>query len=122
MREALELAAREGRVAVGGREVRHHPDDVARRRAELGDPPAAHARVELDVHGQALGDLRADDELEPRLAREGELLGRRRTEHQDPRRRQRGPQLERLGNRRDAKDARARLQSAASAQSRAPWP
>src|SRR5919112_1303534 len=47
--EPLDLLLREERVAVGGSEMAHDPDDVPRRLHELGQPPAAHAGVELDV-------------------------------------------------------------------------
>ena len=53
--EPLELLHRERPVAVGGREVRHQADHRASRLGQLAEPPSAHAGVELQVDGDALG-------------------------------------------------------------------
>jgi hypothetical protein len=92
--EAVDLLRGERRVGVGCREVAHQPDDVRRRLQQLGEPPASHSGVELQVHRHVVRDLTADgeDELEPRLARLGELVGR--AHHDDPGLRKLAPQLE----------------------------
>ena len=102
--------ARERRVGVGRREVAHQPDDVRRRLRQLGEPPAPHPGVELQVHRDAVGDLAAagDDELEPRLARLGELVGR--AHHDDPRVGKLAPQLDGFGDSDDAERRRPGLE------------
>ena len=86
--KSRQLAAREVEIAVGGGEMRHQADHLARRRPELGDSPAPHAGVELHVHRQPLGDRGAGSHLQPGLPRRGDLRRRRRAEHDDPRLRQ----------------------------------
>ncbi len=67
--ETLELHARERQVAVGGGEMRHHADDVARRSRKLGQPPPPHPGVELEVDRHALRDLAADTVSSRRASR-----------------------------------------------------
>ncbi len=109
--EARDLLLGERRVGVGGREVRHQPDHLEGRRRELGEPVAAHARVELQVERNAVRQrsVVGDDELEPRLPRLGDLAVRRRAEHDDAGLRELGTQHERLG---DGGGAQARRPSA----------
>ena len=74
------------------------------------------------MHDDVLRDLRArDDELEPGPAGVGDLLGRRRPQDEQPRRRKRAPQRECLPDGGDAQSP-APASSAAAAQSWAPCP
>ena len=109
-RKRSSLLRRERRVAVGGREVRHQPDDVRGRLRQLGEPPASHPGVELEMDGDVRRDLAVagDGQLEPRLARRGDLVGRPHDE--DPRLGQRAPQLEPLVDRGDTEHGRAGLE------------
>ena len=66
--EALDLLRRERRVRVGGREMAHQPDHVRRRLRQLGEPPASHARVELQVHRDLVRDLAVDRRRRARAA------------------------------------------------------
>ena len=67
--EALDLRARELLVRIRRRQMAHQPDDLDRRRGKLGQPPAAHARVELEMDANALRDrLVPDGQVEIRLA------------------------------------------------------
>ena len=102
--EALDLLLREGRVGVGCGQVRHEAHHLGRRLRQLAEPPAAHARVELQVHAHAFGNLVAPDrKLELGLARLCDLAARRgRAHHQDPGERELSAQLQRLGHGRDA--------------------
>ena len=101
--EALELQLGEARVGIRRREVAHQADDARARRGELGEAPAAHARVELEMHGDVgRRDLGREAQLEPGLARGGDLGRPRRAEQDDPRRRQGAPQLQGLAERCDA--------------------
>ena len=74
LRETRGLLARERGVGLGGREVAHQPDDVSRRRPELGEPVAAHSRVELEMDAQALRDVAvADGNLDVCVSRSSDL-------------------------------------------------
>ncbi len=109
-RNRVELLRGEVRVAVGGREMRHEPDDVRGRLRQLREPPASHPRVELEMDGDVGRDLAfaGDGQLEPRFARVGDPL--RRPHHEDPRLGERAPQLERFVDRSDTEHRRARLE------------
>src|SRR2546430_14788907 len=68
--KALDLAARERRITVRGREMRHQTDDFGRRRRQLREAVAAHAGVQLEVDAHPLRDLTVGDhELEAGIAR-----------------------------------------------------
>ena len=104
--EPFELLLRVDRIGVGGRQVGHQPDDVRGRLWQLGESPAAHPGIELEMNGDAGGDLATgDDELEPRLARLGHLL--RRAHHDDSRLRELATQLAGFGEGHDAEGRRA---------------
>ncbi len=106
--EAVELLPGEGRVRVCRREVRHQPDDRRPRLTELGEPPAAHPGVELEVERHTLGQpLVGGGQLEPRLAGEGDLDVLGRPENEDAGVRLRGAEGQRLADRRDAQRRRA---------------
>src|SRR5215211_6975877 len=99
--EAVDLHAGEVGVAVGARTVRHDGDHVARGARQLGEPPAAHAGVELEVHRYALGDRPgAHGELEARPARRREVLSG--PHHENAGVREGRPQRQRLLDGRDA--------------------
>src|SRR5215208_3984009 len=99
--EAVDLHAGEAGVAVGARKVRHDGDHVARGARQLGEPPAAHAGVELEMHRYALGNRPgAHGELEARLARRREVLSG--PHHQNAGVREGRPQRQRLLDGRDA--------------------
>ena len=98
--EALELQLGEPRVRIRRREVAHQADDARAWRGELGEAPAAHARVELEMHGDVgRHNLAREAQLEPRLARGGDCGRPGRAEQDDPRRRQGAPQLQGLPER-----------------------
>ena len=60
------------------------PDDLGRRRRQLGEAVAAHARVELQVHAHALRYLVVDNhELEPGIAGQRDLTVRAGGAHDD---------------------------------------
>ena len=106
--EPLHLLLRVGGVAVGGGEVAHHPDDLPGRRGELGKTPPPHARVELEVDADALGNLTVDDhELEAGVACLGDLATRSRAHDEDAHGAERPPQHEPLRHGRDAERRRA---------------
>ena len=46
----MTIAASEGGIAVGAREMAHEADDLDGRRRQLREPPSPHPRVELQVH------------------------------------------------------------------------
>ena len=105
--EALDLELRERRVAVGRGEVAHQTDDLPARRRQLGDPPTAHPRVQLEVDAHTLGHLTVGDhQLEPRVARVGDLAARGRAHDEDAHRPQLPPQRQALRHRRDAERTR----------------
>ncbi len=106
--EALQLQLGELCVGVGRREVAHEPDDARARRGELGEAPAPHPRVELEMH-RDVGRPRArrEAQLEPGLAGGREIVRAGRAEQDDPRRGQGASQLEGLPERRDAERGRA---------------
>src|SRR5215203_2246127 len=82
--EPLDLQPRERVVAIGRSEVTHEADDVASRRRELREPPAAHAGVELQMNRHAVRSVARDgDELQPRLACLLDLLRGRGAEDKD---------------------------------------
>ena len=106
--EALDLLPREVGIGLGRGEMAHHPDDVARQRGELGEPPAAHARVELEVDRNAFGHAAVrGDELEPGSARLPPLRFVRRAHHDDARVGEGGAKRERLRRRRHRERRRA---------------
>ena len=107
--EALDLLLGEGGVGVGRREVRHQAHDLRAERRQLREAPAAHAGVQLQVHRARRREILVPPrELEPRLARLGDLAaGRGRAHHEDPRVAELGSQLEPLGDGRDAERAGA---------------
>ena len=80
----------------------HQPDYVRRWLRQLGEPPASHPRVELQVHRHVVRDLTADgdDEFKPRLVRLGELVGR--AHDDDPRIGKLAAQLHGFGDSDDA--------------------
>ena len=94
----------------------HQADDVRRRLRQLGEPPPAHAGVELEVNRDLVRDLAArDDELEPRVPCRGDLarIVRRAHDH-DARVGQLAPQLEALVDGGDAECGRARFEGRAA--------
>ncbi len=113
--EPLDLQFGELGVEVSRGEVAHQPDDLAAGHIQLGDPPAAHAGVELDVHLHALGDLAVGDhELEARIARIGDLAARGRPEHQHADGAECLPEREPFRNGRHAERGRARPERCAA--------
>jgi hypothetical protein len=106
--EAPDLRLGELRIAVGASEMAHQPDDLGRRLRQVGEAPAAHAGVELEVDADALGDLAVrDDELERGLSSRRDLpAGRGRPHHENPGGRERFTELEALSDRGDAEHAR----------------
>src|SRR5438034_660289 len=105
--EPLDLPPREARIRVGRRQVAHQPDDVDRRPGKLGQPPTAHARVELEVNANALGDRHVEDgEVEVGVPRLRHIALGARPEDEDPHARELAPQRERLGHRCDAERER----------------
>ncbi len=71
------------------------------------------------MHTHAFGDLRADDELEPRGASSADVIRRPGLEHDEPRSRERRTQLECLADGRDAERSRTLGERGASAVHRA---
>ena len=106
--EPLELRPGEVRIGIGSREVRHQPDHVCGRRRQLGQAVAVHARLELQVHANAVGNLLVrDGKLERSVARMRDLAARaRRPEHEDALDAELVAQREPLRDRRDAQPAR----------------
>src|SRR4051794_29863996 len=106
--EALDLRLGELGIAVGAGEVAHQPDDPGSRLRQLREAPAAHARVELEVGPDALGNLTVRaDELEPGLAYRSDLPADRCRPHdEDSGGGELLAQLEAFGDRRDAEHAR----------------
>ena len=89
-------------------EVAEQPDDVRARIDQVGDPPSAHAGVDLDMERNAFRPGRIDDdELQAAGAGRPVLAHVRRAEDDDARGRERVAQLEPLPHRRDAKRLRA---------------
>ncbi len=82
----------------------HQADDLERRRKELGETPASHPGVELQVHANVRRNLvRRDDELEARISRLSDLAVAAGGSHDDdPRLRELPAELEGLGHGRDA--------------------
>jgi len=90
------------------REMAHQPDDVDRRRQQLGQAPAAHPRVELEVDADALRDRLVEHrEVEVCLARLGDVPVGARPEDEDAHARELAPERQRLGHGRDAERERA---------------
>jgi len=82
--EPLELRTGERDITLGSSQVRHQSDDLGRRRRQLGEAVAAHARVELQVHANALRYLVVDNhELEPGVAGQCDLTVRAGRAHDD---------------------------------------
>ena len=87
----------------------HQPDDLATGHVQLGDSPAAHAGVELQVDAHALGDLAVGDhELQARIARLGDLAARGRPEHENAHGAERLPEREPFRHGRHAERGRSR--------------
>ena len=106
--EPFDLGAREGRIGVRGREMAHQPDDVDRRRRQLGQAPAAHPGVELEVDADALGDRLVEHrEVEVCVARLGDVPVGARPEDEDAHAPELAPKRQRLGDGRHAKRQRA---------------
>ena len=120
--KALELDLGEGRIHVGGREMAHQPDGVGGGSEQLPGAEAPHARVELQVEGNALRKRRlGDGELESCVTRDPNVSVARRAHDENAR----------VGNaERSAtpsptvatQSARAPSASATRATSTAPWP
>ena len=102
--ETLDLEMREDGIGLRRREVAHEPDHVARGGRKLGEAPAPHAGVDLQVHAHALRDgvLRGGDELEPGDPGLAHLALGHRPHDEDAGIPECGSQVERLGERRDA--------------------
>ena len=109
--EALDLELRERRIRLGGREMAHQPNHVARRRRELGEPPPAHPGVELEMDPHAFRDATVGgDQLEPRDVRLTDLPLRHGAEHDDARVPKGGAKVERFRQCRDAEGGGTRLE------------
>ena len=113
--KALDLAARERRITVRGREMRHQTDDFGRRRRQLREAVAAHAGVQLEVDAHPLRDLTVGDhELEAGIARLRNLAVRAGgSQHDDAFGAVLAAQREAFRNRRDAERRRARAERGA---------
>ena len=86
----------------------HQPDDLTGRRRQLGEAPAAHARVELQVDADAFRDrLVEDGQVEVGLARLRDVAARARPHDEDPHARELAAERKRLGDRGDAERQRA---------------
>jgi hypothetical protein len=92
----------------------HDPDDLGRRSRQLGQAPAAHTGVELQVDANALRhELVPDGEVEIGLARLCNLVTGARAHHEDADPRKLAAKRERLRHRRDAQGLRALSQRCA---------
>ncbi len=102
VRKSLNLLFGERGVRICRRKVAHDPDDLRGGSGQLGETPAAHPGVELQMHRNPVRNLLvADRELELGLAGIRDLAVRGGTHDQDASDRKLVAQLEGLGHRRD---------------------
>ena len=85
----------------------HQPDHLASRHRQLGQPPTAHARVELEMDPDPLRDLAVrDHELEAGVAGICDLPAGGRAHHEDSRSTERLPKRQPFRHRRHAERGR----------------
>ncbi len=105
--EALDLELCEGGIRLGGREVAHDADDLTRRCGDLGESPAAHPGIDLEMDLHPLRDPAVRrDELEPRDASFADFALGDGPHDDDAGVAKRRAQVEGLGQRRDAERGR----------------